>query len=180
MRRFECRSRRLAARPAPALRRDIARHEGEVGAAAINIGRPPWTIDPQSSLECATNGTAETCYELSIFPSFEEAADDLSNPSFVSEKEPWTRTESPDRRRRSRAQSRRWSARRRAMPSSKPKEKPTRLKARFRAASKTGQPASEKRRREYLRGQAPLRKQDLPSQAAREGAATIVMSPRRI
>src|ERR1700716_689428 len=30
----------------------------------------------------ATNGTAETCSELSISPSFEEAADDLSNPSF--------------------------------------------------------------------------------------------------
>src|ERR1700732_4992397 len=42
-------------------------------------------------------------------PAFEDASDVLSNPSFVSEKEPWTRTESPDRRRRSRAQSRRWS-----------------------------------------------------------------------
>ncbi len=42
--------------------------KGEVGAAAINIGRPPWTADPQSSLECATNGTAETWSELSITP----------------------------------------------------------------------------------------------------------------
>ena len=32
----------------------------------------------------------------------------------------------------------------------------------------------------YLRVQAPLRKQDLPSRAAREGAATVVMSPRRL
>ena len=38
------------------------------GAAAINIGRPRWTADPQSSLECATNGTAETWSELSITP----------------------------------------------------------------------------------------------------------------
>src|ERR1700730_352350 len=102
--------------------------------------RRPATTPPGLPAGLATNGTAETCSELSISPSFEEAADDLSNPSFVSEKEPWTRTESPDRRRRSRAQSRRWSARRRAMPSSMPKEKPTRLRARFRtpsAASKT-------------------------------------------
>ena len=42
--------------------------KGEVGAAAINIGQPPWTADPQSSLECATNGTAETYSELSISP----------------------------------------------------------------------------------------------------------------
>ena len=42
--------------------------KGEVGAAAINIGRPRWTADPQSSLECATNGTAETSSELSIPP----------------------------------------------------------------------------------------------------------------
>jgi phage FluMu protein gp41 len=32
----------------------------------------------------------------------------------------------------------------------------------------------------YLRVQAPVRKQDLPSRAAREGAATVVMSPRRL
>src|SRR5580704_9866789 len=42
--------------------------KGEVGAAAINIGRPRWTADPQSSLECATSGTAETSSELSIPP----------------------------------------------------------------------------------------------------------------
>jgi multidrug resistance protein MdtO len=29
----------------------------EVGAAAVNIGRPLWTADPRSSPECATNGT---------------------------------------------------------------------------------------------------------------------------
>jgi multidrug resistance protein MdtO len=40
----------------------------EVGAAAINIGRPLWTADPRSSPECATNGTAETCSELSMGP----------------------------------------------------------------------------------------------------------------
>jgi uncharacterized protein YjbJ (UPF0337 family) len=34
--------------------------------------------------------------------------------------------------------------------------------------------------RGYLRVQAPLRNQDLPSRAAREGAATVVMSPRRL
>src|SRR3977135_3213025 len=71
----------------------------------------------------------------------------LSNPSFVSEKEPWTRTESPDRRRRSRAQSRRWSAGRRAMPSSKPKEKPTRLKTRVRTASAASKTCSNQQLR---------------------------------
>ena len=40
----------------------------EVGAAAVNIGRPLWTADPRSSPECATNGTAETCSELSMGP----------------------------------------------------------------------------------------------------------------
>ena len=40
----------------------------EVGAAAVNIGRSLWTADPRSSPECATNGTAETCSELSMGP----------------------------------------------------------------------------------------------------------------
>jgi hypothetical protein len=35
-------------------------------------------------------------------------------------------------------------------------------------------------RRGYRRVQAPLRKQDLPSGAPREGAATVGMSPRRL
>ena len=52
-----------------ALRRSIGDlTKGEVGAAAITIGRPRWTADPQSSLECATNGTAEIWSELSIPP----------------------------------------------------------------------------------------------------------------
>src|SRR3979490_1849396 len=67
--------------------------------------------DPRKDFSQPVGLRREFC-KKSITP--EEAADDLSNPSFVSEKEPWTRTESPDRRRRSRAQSRRWSARRRA------------------------------------------------------------------
>ena len=54
--------------------------------------RRPAPTPPGLPAGLATNGTAETCSELSISPSFEEAADDLSNPSFVSEKEPWTRT----------------------------------------------------------------------------------------
>ena len=70
-----CSAERCRPRPSKAaflrlqLRRSIGDlTKGEVGAAAINIGRPRWTADPQSSLECATNGTAETWSELSITP----------------------------------------------------------------------------------------------------------------
>ena len=44
--------------------------------------RRPAPTPPGLPAGLATNGTAETCSELSISPSFEEAADDLSNPSF--------------------------------------------------------------------------------------------------
>jgi hypothetical protein len=42
--------------------------KGDVGAAAVNIGRPPWTVDPRSFPECANNGTVEAWSELSITP----------------------------------------------------------------------------------------------------------------
>ena len=40
--------------------------KGEVGAAAVNIGRPDRR--PPIISRCATNGTAETCSELSMGP----------------------------------------------------------------------------------------------------------------
>src|ERR1700730_2387886 len=125
--------------------------KGKVGAAAVNIGRPPWTAaDPRSSPECPTKWNCRDMLRVKHEPPhLRRRLTTILPQAFVSEKEPWTRTESPDRRRRSRAQSRRWSARQRAMPSSK-----------------------------RLRVQAQLRKQDLPSRAAREGAATVVMSSR--